>query len=350
MKFLSLTLAILLNLTFSVSQTRESAFNNQSIDLDSSGNYSFIVSGHFHGSGTNQTGYPTQTILASLDWINTSESNFLVCLGDLFLDVSNDIPFYKTSFFSKLELPLYNTVGNHDLTDDIYQKNYGDTYFLIEIGGDVHLFLDTELSDGSIKDEQLNLLKSVQEKVLNHSVKNVFIYSHRTIWAKHYNDLDRLFKDNTQATLGNNFSDEVQPLLKEISNKANVYWFSGSLGNAPASFFNFKDEHGVTYIATAIRGLKRDALLTVRVIDGKPTFETKSLTGEELMPFESYNIEFWNDKIGEKPFNYRLIPYYIKSMFLHRYFWYGIMSTIGLGLVLAFFRKRRRSKKKNSEE
>ncbi len=325
----------------------QSAFNDLGIETDSTGNYSFILSGHFHGSGTNRTGYPTQTLLANLEWINQSESAFLVCLGDLFLDVSNDIPFYEKSLFSKLRLPLFNAVGNHDLTGSIYEDNFGDTYYYFEVGNDIHIILNTEMNNGSIKGEQLDLLKEVGDKVKNGDYSNLFIHSHRTVWAKHYTDLDALFKDNTQATFGNNFSDEIYPLIKELSQHTNIIWTSGSMGDAPVSFFNYKDaDASITYIVTAIRGLKRDAVLKIDLVDNKPQFTPVSFTGEDLLPFEAYNVTFWNERVGQsEPFNYRLIPYYVKHMVVHYYFWFGalfgLISILCLRFVFRKIKKRR---------
>ncbi len=324
----------------------KSPFNDLVLSHDSTSNYRFVVSGHFHGSGTNRTGYPTNSLLANLDWLNQSESRFVMCLGDLFLDVSHDIPFYEQSFFKKLTIPLFNAVGNHDLTEQIYQSNFGETFYFFKQGNDIHLVLDTELDDGSIKGDQLDLLNQVKAEIEKGDYQHLFIYTHRTVWAKHYEALDGLFKDNTQAVFGNNFTDEIYPIIQGLGQKVKVFWYSGSLGNAPASFFYFPDETaGITYIATAIRGLKRDAVLGVEVKNGEVSFTTTSFTGEELMSLEAYDVAFWNNEVGEAPFNYRLIPYYLKSMTTHRYFWYGLLIGMSAVIFLRFFLKRRRIKR-----
>jgi hypothetical protein len=130
-----------------------------------------------------------------------------------------------------------------------------------------------------------------------------------------------------------------------MGKNASVYLFSGSLGNAPASFFYFHDQpNSISIIGTAIRALKRDALLYVHVKQGKVSFETVSLTGETLLPLESYSVDFWKDEVGEEPFNWRLVPYYCKLMITHRFFWYGVLSMVGIFIVY-FWIKRRRLKK-----
>ncbi len=320
-----------------------SPFNNASFSLENENSYQFIVSGHFFGSTQNETGYPINSILGNTQWINESGAQFLVCLGDLFRDVSNDIPFYKLSFFDQLTVPLFNTVGNHDLTGTVYQDNYGETFYSFRKNNEIHLFLDTELNDGSIKSAQLAFIQKVKNEIDKGDIKALFIYSHRTIWAKHYHELDHLFKLNTQAMFGNNFTETVYPIISDISNKIPVYWFSGSIGEAPASFFYHPDKNkNIKYIGSAIRGKKRDAILQVVINEQSiPTFTLKSLTGQELLSLEDYNLDFWGEGKVEEPFNYRLIPLYIKQVIFHKAFWFGFAVPVLLLLVFKFWKRKK---------
>ena len=329
--------------TFFHAQPSVSAFNQKSVSVDSTGNYSFIVSGHFYGDGTNKSGYPANTLLANLDWINESDACMLICLGDLFMDIKNDLPKYKTSLFDKLEIPLFNAVGNHDLTGTIYQDNFGLTSFKFQLGNDVHVILDTETSNGDISGDQLKMLKEIAAQSKNGQINNVFVYAHRTIWKDAYPELEGLFSDNTQSLTATNYATEVLPVASEIAAHSNVYWFAGSLGDAPASFFYFNDEKNkITYIATAIRALLRDAVLIVNVNNSNVSFETHSFTNQSLEPLTHYNVEYWKQTSAEEPFNYRLIPLYVKNVFLSRNFWYGTaFATVIVG-VIWLIRKRRK--------
>lgn len=338
---------ILISGVYSYGQYK-SPFNNRQIQNDSTGSYAFVVSGHFYGDRNNRSRFPANTLLANLEWINGAENDMLVCLGDLFKDISNDIPGYETALFDKLEIPLVNAVGNHDLTGSVYQDNYGETSFFFELNGDIHLILDTEEFDGDIEGKQLDYLKEIKQKSEQGNVNNVFIYTHRTVWSKAYDEMDGLFTDNTQSITGTNYESDVLPILKEIGEKSNVYWFSGSLGTAPASFFHFKDEESnVTIIATAIRSLPRDAVLRVSVNQGKVSFETKSLTGQDLLSLEEYDVAYWQTEVGEEPFNWKLVPYYMQLTVMHRYFWYGVIFTV-LGMLSFRFVKRRLKRRGNN--
>lgn len=320
-----------------------SSFNNKSVEVDSTGDYSFIVSGHFYGDGTNKSGYPANTLLANLDWINESDACMLICLGDLFMDITNDIPKYKKSLFDKLEIPLFNAVGNHDLTGSVYQDNYGATFFKFRIGNDIHVVLDTELDNGDLESDQLKMLTEIESQCKSEKINNVFFYAHRTIWKDSYSELEGLFEDNTQSLTAVNYKSEVLPIVSNIAAQTNVFWFAGSLGDAPASFFYFKDEQNkITYIATAIRALLRDAVLIADVKDGAVSFTTHSFTNQKLEPLEHYNEDFWKKTSAAEPFNYKLIPLYIKNIVLSRVFWYGIGFALVVFGTIWYIRKRRR--------
>ena len=118
---------------------------------------------------------------------------------------------------------------------------------------------------------------------------------------------------------------------------------SGSLGDAPASFFQFKAQSGVQYIATAIRGLARDAVLMVKVKNGLVEFETKSFTNQEVLSLEEYDVDFWKSRVGKTPLNYRLLPLYFKLLITHWYYWSGFGTMLVLSLLISL----RKTKKKN---
>jgi hypothetical protein len=321
-----------------------SPFNGISITSDSIGDdYSFFVSGHFYGGGGNVSGYPASTLLANIDMINASGKHFLMCNGDLFKDVQSNIPLWQKSLFSKLKIPLFNAVGNHDLSDNVYQENFGKTYYSFMYNGDLFMVLDAETDGSQISGDQFSWFHQVLLSAPNKA--NIFIFSHRPIWAEDDETLSKAFPDNTKSLTGSNFDDVFSKL--SYMETHNIYWFSGSLGNAPASFF-YHEVAGtkIHYIQTAIRDLRRDAMLSVSIKDRKVGFETVSLTGQKLEPLEHYNLEFWMQDRPAEEFNSRLIPYYIELMATHRYFWYGVLYTLGGILALAFLR-RWRSKRRS---
>ncbi len=317
-----------------------SPFNKLSI-IDTNTSYTFLVSGHFHGASYNKSTLPAATLLAGIDTINSFRSSFFISLGDLFLDASETyINNYQKKLFNKLDMPLFNAVGNHDVSNDnFYEKNYGKTFYSFTCNSEFFIVLNTELNDGSIKDEQLTFLETALKEANSAKIKNIFIFSHRPIWSENNPVYSELFAGNTRTSFGeNNYEDEVKPLLLDISKSKSIYWMSGSMADAPASFFYHKElESNITYMQTAIRDLARDAVLKVNVLDGNVSFNGISLTGQSLSSIETYNLDFWNkNSVVDEPFNYRLLPYLTKKMLSGYDFWIGFVSSLLLLLILRF--------------
>lgn len=312
--------------------TFQSACFSQILYVGNDATSTFIIGGHFYGGNDNKSGYPASTILANIDEINSKHPEYVFCTGDLYRDFKNDQEKYDRALIKKLNCPLINAVGNHDVS---WSGEVSVNYQSVITAGVTHIVLDTELDNGHIEGDQFYFLK----RELESAESTVFIYSHRPIWCEENEELAHLFNGNTRS--GTNYQADILPLLE--SSGRTIYWFSGSLGgNAAASFFYHHQSEHIYYINTAIRNLPRDGLIEVNVVGGKPSFSVFSLTGKDLMALEEYDLAFWGENEGdENKFNFRLVPLYIKQMLTHRYFWYGFIYTVVGVLLLLFIRRRR---------
>lgn len=332
---------------FAVSTAQEirSPLNGHVVPVDSNSNESyFIVSAHFYGGEHNKAGFPASTLLGNLGEINSSGAALVACSGDLFQDVKTDIPRYEKALFSQLKVPLFNAVGNHDVSGNVYTENYGATWHAFTWNGDRFVFLDTEIDDSSITGEQAAFLQ--QELANAQTFRNLFIFSHRPVWAEEDEVMSGLFKHNTRSSGSINFKSEMLPLLEAAQEKCPVYWFSGSMGGVPVSFFYHQVEGQQLYfIQTAIRDLPRDAMLHVRANDSGVKFETVALGETETEPLENYTIDYWLEFRPPAEFNWRLIPFWTKTMATHRFFWYGVGYTLFFLFVGRWFIKRRKRKR-----
>ncbi len=321
-----------------------SPFNGRPIaPPDSTGAYRFVVSGHFYGSNTARSGFMASTLLANLDTINALGASFMLTTGDLFIDPLGDRDRARRSFFSRLHLPLFNAVGNHDLGGGHYPELYGATFFSFDVGPDRFIILDTERDDSGVRGDQLAMIEHAAADAATGSIRALFIISHRPIWAEGADRYEGLFSNNTRSLTGGNYAADVLPLLRRIAATTPVTWFSGSLGGqASASFFIDRPEQGLTFIQTAIRDEKRDALLLVDVSTDGARFSGFSLTGTKLAPVEAYDLAWWR-KHGLLPtFNWKLLPWHIRSIVTHRAFWAGVGATAFVALLIAWYRRRRR--------
>ncbi|MBK9276213.1 MAG: metallophosphoesterase [Flavobacteriales bacterium] len=324
---------------------QRSPFNGlEVLPADSSGHYRILIGGHFHGESTNRSGYPAATLLANLDTINSLGAHLFLSTGDLFMDPVKDLPRYQRALFSKLKMPFFNAPGNHDLSASA-GKEADELKEIVTWQADRVLLLNTEREDGTISSDVLDRLASLLEAEDLFIPRHLFIISHRPIWAEDDPLYSDLFKENTRSTFGTNFRKDVYPLLEKIAQHAHVYWISGSLGgSAPSSIFfqphapdNLSRNGGITFIQCAIRDEPRDALLIADVYPDTVKWSALSLTGQQLQAPETYDAAWWRSKRGKgEGFNWRLLPYRVKSTVLHRAFWWGA----GLMLLLVVLVRR----------
>lgn len=340
-----------------VSAQQRSPFNGREVGhADNTGRYRILIGGHFHGESINRSGYPARTLLANLDTIDVLGADLFLSTGDLFMDTKNDRPRYDKALFSKLRMPFFNAVGNHDLDGSGYLDHYGPTSLSLLIpltnGAPKTLddtartafphtrvvVLDTEEDGGSILGGQIRLLTDADRDVQAGMARQVLVLSHRPIWAEDDDRYAPIFRGNTRSLTGTNFQEEVLPILRRIAARVPVYWISGSMGGtAPSSIFFQPEAKNITYIQCAIRDEPRDALLIADVYPDTVKWTGLSLTGRQLLPVATYDAAWWREHQGRSEgFNWRLLPYLIKTTVTHRAFWWGA----GVALVLAWAVRR----------
>ena len=327
----------------------KSPLNGLTLDLDEEmGEYSFLLAGHLYGAPENRRSvFPSSSFLANMDKINSIGARFFVSLGDNYRRANSvHIANYITSVASKLEMPLFNSVGNHDLTSrDLYEANFGKTYYHFAYNSELFVFLDSELDAGSITGDQLDfLLHIAQSAIENPDIRNVFIFSHKLIWSVNNPDY-RIVFDHLNARSGytdtDNFENDIKPILTDLSEHKAVYWVSGDIGCSwSLSLFFEKDRNSnVTYIATGIGDTERDAILQVNVSKSgdEVAFTPISLTGQELQPMEYYGVDYWESHFGAEAEDGKRL-----RMFKHKYFWAGVFASwLFLGFVILILRRFR---------
>jgi len=340
---LGLTALVLL---CSASHGQRSPFNKlEVLPADSTGHYRILIGGHFHGESSNRSGYPASTLLANLDTINALGAHLFLSTGDLYMDARKDSARYARSFFSKVKVPFFNAPGNHDLglrgADDPLEFDMpfdpgraSDTIFYDRI-----VILNTEADNGSLHGDQIGRLNALTSAF---GLRNLFIVTHRPIWAEDDSIYSDLFKDNTRSITGTNFQKEVYPIIQEIAGHAHVYWISGSLGGqAPSSIFFQRHAPNITYIQCAIRDEPRDALLIADVYPDTMKWSALSLTGQELQSPETYDAAWWRKQSGRgEGFNWRLLPYLAKRTLTRSEFWWGASFALVLVFMLRRFYRR----------
>ena len=311
--------------------------------------YSFLVAGHIYGSH-NKSIYPAASILANISLLNNAGAGFMVLLGDIVQRISGfEIEALKNSFLMKLNFPVFNAPGNHDMKNrKLYEEYFGKTFFSFQYSTELFIFLDTEISDGKLETGQLEfMIKNIEHCKKASRIKNIFVFSHRLLWAIGNEPYNRIipFVNYPLAhhNKANTISAIILPQLKSLAGK-NVYFVSGDVGcywSLPL-FYQEDTTSNITYVAVGIGDTKKDLICRVTVDkSGKVIFKPISLTGEKLDSIECYGLDYWEKYFRQKQ-GIKILTKIKNKLNTSgvEYFW-GILFIFGLSALLRIVLKRR---------
>jgi hypothetical protein len=279
--------------------------------------YSFIISGHAYGTPSGSL-YPAASLLGNIQLFNSLKPDFMMLLGDAIQHQGAgngigklEIEIFKKSLVDKLDFPIFNSPGNHDLSiRNLYEKYFGKTFFHFQQSSELYIVLDTQLgpglSDRPQRDYVLNLIKSAKQ---DNGIKNIFVFMHTTLWAVNNSPLNSINPwVNGPMSGSNDFEKIILPELNLLAQEKNVYLFSGDiglknyqLGKFPQESFPlfYQKHNNITYIANGLAENENDAVIKVDVsIDGDVAFYPISLIGNEIGNIDQYGIEYWQNKFA----------------------------------------------------
>ena len=189
--------------------------------------YSFFVAGHSYGKpGKVQLGLYDQ-FKSKFNIINDDKNmKFGILTGDIVRQADKESWDAVDEDLKKIKVPVYFSRGNHDGNLNFFKKRYGNTYQSFKKGKDIHIILDSNISEWNITGNQLNFLKENLSNLTE--VHNIFIYVHHIIWwneSEYYipyiNSRDRMSKNLT-------FWSVLAPILR--ATKRPVFLFAGDVG------------------------------------------------------------------------------------------------------------------------
>ena len=157
---------------------------NEASILINENEYSFLSTGHLYGAPQNiHSNHPSSSALGSIEKLNSFSSKFMVLCGDIFKS-TDQILFqnFLNGFASKLNFPIYNAVGNHDVSNrKLYNEYFGKTFFDFRYNSEKFIILDTELKDQLIVQEQLDYIENLFNNISSDSSIKKYIYFHTQI-------------------------------------------------------------------------------------------------------------------------------------------------------------------------
>jgi len=333
--------------------------------------YSFLAAGHVYGAPS-PSAYPAASFLANIEKFKNMDADFFVMMGDIIQHQGVDklgeseIHIFKSTVGDKLDIPIFNAPGNHDLSNrELYTKYFGKTFFSFRYSSELYIFLDSELNVGQIEGEQrefiLNHLNAVKH---SNDIKNIFIIIHQTLWAinnEPINVIDPWVNGGPHPKEWSSFEEYILPVLFTLSENKQIYLMSGDigvkdyvLGKIPGAFPLFYQEdpkHNLTYIACGLGENEHDAIIKVDITrEGEVTFSPISLIGKDLGEIHQYGIDYWSTKFAvhgednqvekQEVRAYRRLLSKIKRVLTNKYFLLGnafsfilIITIIG-GFIL----------------
>ncbi len=346
----------------------ESPFNHLRLKLNETPeDYSFQVAGHIYGATITQRTrfYPSSSVLCNLEKITGADLDFCISVGDF-------VPFFHTSrldlfekhFLAKVNVPFFNVVGNHEVAiRDYYGQNggrdrsgylkkYGEkTYYDFHHGNELFIFLDGELKIGDIQGDQLSyLLRRLDDALMDKTIKNILIFSHKIVWAVNNDEFKVLYDQIKRFGYpeANSFKDIIEPKIRVLSKAKNVYWISSEIGprwSYDSLFYHKVPNLNLTYIATGLGDRVQDKILQFDVKkNGEIQITPISLSDRAPEKLEYYGLDYWAGLRPEK----EEIQQKILRIFKTSHFWYGVLTTcfvfVFLVGIVAFIRKRDSSK------
>jgi len=215
--------------------------------------YSFFIAGHSYGKpGVNNEGLhpPFKQKFGYIQ--SRTEIKFGVLTGDI---VSAN-PIAKDwdeidADIKTLGLPVYFTVGNHDMENrPVFESRYDSTFYKFKYQNDLFIVLDPNIDSWNISGVQLQFLKDVLNKNAS-TTDNIFVFFHQILWKSSDNQFDYI-RCNSQAGRATslNFWTEIEPLFSNLPN--DVFMFSGDLGASWSSNVTYDHYNNITLIASGM--------------------------------------------------------------------------------------------------
>ena len=321
--------------------TITNAINNKILINTDQSEFSFLVAGHAYGF-PGRSIYPCPSLTANVDKFNSTSTSFFMLLGDNYRQLKDlNISAFKSTFLDKIEIPVFNAVGNHDLTQNLendykgqnyslYKKLFGqDTYYSFVINTSAFIILDSEhyLDDevpyGNIKDEQLIFLKETLDQLLssNSSIQRIFICAHKQL---------QLFEEN-------NYEKEIKPLFSKATPAGiEIFMLSGDMNLSNDLYVTKEVDPKITYVHTNLADNINDKILQINVTsNGSVEIIPISLTGQAVKNINEYVCNLNPVPLGKPTF----VEIFYKYHFTNILFLEGMLFlSVSLLLLFGFWR------------
>ncbi len=305
--------------------------------------FSFFIFGHGYGSPTTDEGYPAATLLANIDRINDAKFDFIMSLGDMVSQSTDaELAQLRKSFLAKIRAPIFHVFGNHSAFNRaLYVSKLGNPLLSFQYATSFFVFLDSEYPTQQQRDVQTTMLiRNIEEFRQSKSLKNIFIFSHRLIWAVDNPPYSSIlpFIHQPASYQGERIIpiQEILARVRPLKDK-NIYFASGDIGcgTSPSIFYEKEPGSNVHYLATGLCDSMSDAGVSVQVAaDGRVSMSVLPFGRQAIYPIRHYDIRYLK--------NYAVlhgagVRQKIIRILSNKFFWCGFCCAIGCSALLAWF-------------
>jgi hypothetical protein len=287
-KYLSISLLLLVFIVSKAQHTFVSELNQKTFSPDSlKYPYKIIFGGHLYGS-QNEAAKPYTNFGVAFNKINMEKAALFFSLGDAVRTPDLDNYGVFTDLADRIDAPIFSVVGNHEWQDPITtQMTLGFPYYIIEGPGTAFIILNSE--DWGNKEQKAFWDKQLNDYINNADVKNIFILSHRLIWATG----NPVFADLVQLTNSPEMHQGAALIdlnkLKPHTDKE-FFFVSGDLGLKEKLPFFYQKEGNITFVATGLGDLPTDAVMEATINKDNVEFKPVYLGTNQQAKLTDYNM------------------------------------------------------------
>jgi hypothetical protein len=273
--------------------------------------FNFLVFGHLYGSPGTDDSIPALSITNRLPELTALDPAFMVSLGDMvYRNNITEFTNLQSLLLSKIEIPFYNTPGNHDVgkQNGLYQQFMGTQTYLAKPYGPAYLiFLDTESLECDLDEFQRKFLEGELAKATSDpQTRYILVFMHKTL----------VFQDPKMRSLKSEVAmpnvwkcqnkDGSNPLMEKYFRPAArmkpVTIFAGDVGawGNLSPYYQHDPHLPLTLVMTGLGDTKQDNVIHVQVTPDGVKLQVIFLDTMQTQDLQAFNRAYWIDQANGK--------------------------------------------------
>ena len=260
-------------------------------------NLKFLLAGHIIGN-PNFYGYKNAiSFRKNIKYFNEMNLDFIILLGDIISEPTKEyINALKNDILSKLSIPVFNAVGNHDIGQyntningrSNYENNFGPTVFSFIYKNNLFIFFDTNIKYYDLSKYQIKFAKRIIHENIN-KINNINIFMHFVLFFNEPGSSRNKWVVNNGIS-SNNFFDFINEYINNVSKKIPVNIFAGDHGidGKFNPYYKYDSKNNVRYFATGLGDTFNDNVLLIEENNNKLKITPIFIGKDKIVVKENY--------------------------------------------------------------